>query len=161
MDHDQIIQCIVETFAGLEVLRPADGPGAGDTVIFSDSEHELNPSHRHLFATIITKDYGNYDRLSHPDRPDVFRLNTGVSRNTLRILFGHLPNEEPPGGSLSLRCAHSADASPHLWPSGVGLCAPSQPRDIRVGQTTPGRSVFRRRQPAREEPPAIAVSAFP
>jgi len=35
MDQEAIIQYITETFTGVEVVRPTDGPGAGDTLILS------------------------------------------------------------------------------------------------------------------------------
>src|SRR6185312_10138673 len=35
---------------------------------------------------------------SQLDRPGVYRLNIGVSRDTFRSLFGYLPNEEPVNG---------------------------------------------------------------
>jgi hypothetical protein len=46
------------------------------------------------FATIVTKDYGEYDNASQLDRPDVFRLNVGVGRDTFRTLFGAAPGEQ-------------------------------------------------------------------
>lgn len=93
MDQDDIIQYITETFAGLEVLRPTDGPGAGDTFFYYDPQHDLDPAHRLPFATIVTKDYGEYDNSSRLDRPGVYRLNIGVSRETFRSLFSYAPGE--------------------------------------------------------------------
>jgi Family of unknown function (DUF6194) len=98
MDQETIIHYITETFTGLEVQRPTDGPGAGDTFIFYDPNHDTDPTRRMPFATIVTKDYGDFDNSSHLERPDVFRLNIGVSRETFRSLFGYLPNEEPAEG---------------------------------------------------------------
>ncbi len=94
MDQDAIIQCITDTFAGLEVLRPTDGPGAGDTFFYYDPQHDLDPAHRLPFATIVTKDYGAFDNASKLDRPGVFRLNIGVGRDAFRALFGYAPGEE-------------------------------------------------------------------
>jgi hypothetical protein len=34
MDQEAIINYIAQTFSGLEIQRPDDGPGAGDTFIF-------------------------------------------------------------------------------------------------------------------------------
>jgi hypothetical protein len=45
------------------------------------------------FATIVTKDYGEFDNTSHLDRPDVYRLNIGVSRDTFRAVTGYSPDE--------------------------------------------------------------------
>ena len=87
MDQEQIIQYVTDTFDGLEVQRPTDGPGAGDTFFFYDPEHNIDPQRRLPFATIVTKDYGEYDNKSRLDRPGVFRLNIGVKRKTFRSLF--------------------------------------------------------------------------
>jgi len=94
MDQEAIIQYITETFTGVEVVRPTDGPGAGDTFFFYDPQRNLDPAHRLPFATIVTKDYGDFDDASHLNRPDVFRLNIGVSRDTFRALFGPAPSAE-------------------------------------------------------------------
>lgn len=114
MDEDAIIQHIADTFTGLEVLRPTDGPGAGDTFIFYDPQHDLDPSRRHPFATIVVKDYGEFDNASQLDRPGVFRLNIGVSRDTFRALFGYLPGKE-----ISRRAAYDLAALDQLMPHPV------------------------------------------
>ncbi|HEU5327230.1 MAG TPA: DUF6194 family protein [Thermomicrobiales bacterium] len=89
VDQDAIIQYITETFTGVEVQRPTDGPGAGDTFFFYDPQRNIDPTRRLPFATIVTKDYGDFDNTSNLNRPDVFRLNIGVSRATFQSLFGH------------------------------------------------------------------------
>ena len=93
MDQEAIIQYIADTFAGVEVLRPTDGPGAGDTFFFYDPQRNIDPTRRLPFATLVAKDYDGWDEASKLNRPDVFRLNIGVSRDTFRALFGHPPNE--------------------------------------------------------------------
>lgn len=93
MDQDAIIQYVTGTFTGIAVLRPPDGPGAGDTFFLYDPQHNLEPKRQFPFATIVTKDYSGFDTASHLDRPDVFRLNIGVSRDTFRALFGYPPDE--------------------------------------------------------------------
>jgi hypothetical protein len=103
MDQEDIIQRIMDTFAGVEVLRPTDGPGAGDTFFFTASQRDVDPTRRQPFATIVTKDYGEFDNASQLDRPEVFRLNIGVSRETFRSLFGYLP------GKQSAESAESAE----------------------------------------------------
>lgn len=94
MDQDAIIQYVMDTFTGVEVVRPTDGLGAGDTFFYYDPQHDLDPKRRFPFATIVTKDYGDFDNTSHLNRPDVFRLNIGVSRDTFRALFGYAPGED-------------------------------------------------------------------
>jgi hypothetical protein len=94
MDQDAIIQYVTDTFTGIELLRPTDGPGAGDTFFYYDPQHNLDPTRRLPFATIVTKDYGDFDNTSNLNRPDVFRLNIGVSRDTFRALIGYAPGED-------------------------------------------------------------------
>ena len=94
MDQDAIIQYVADTFAGVEVQRPTDGPGACDTFMFYDPERNIDPTRRLPFATIVTKDYDGFDDASNLDRPDVFRLNIGVGRNTFRALFGDPLSED-------------------------------------------------------------------
>jgi hypothetical protein len=93
VDQDAIIRSVKDTFTGVEVVRPTDGPGAGDT-FFYDPRRDLDPRRRLPFATIVTKDYAGFDEASKLDRPDVFRLNIGVGRDTFRALFGHPPGED-------------------------------------------------------------------
>jgi hypothetical protein len=86
----------MDTFTGLDVLRPDDGLGAGDTFIYYGPHHDLDPARRLPFATIVTKDYSDFDHASHLNRLGVFRLNIGVSRATFRALFGYAPGEDSP-----------------------------------------------------------------
>lgn len=120
MDQDAIIRYIAETFAGLEIVRPTDGIGAGDTFFYYDPQRDLDPAHRLPFATIVTKDYGEYDNTSQLDRPGVFRLNIGVSRAHYRALFGYAPGEAGAGdtdvdfAALDRLMPHPVYA-PQLW----------------------------------------------
>src|SRR5262249_23227179 len=95
MDQDSIIHYIVEALTEVTVVRPSASPGAGDTLCHYDPQHDLETKPRLPFATIVTKDYADFDNASALHRPEVFRLNIGVSRATFRALFGHLPNEDP------------------------------------------------------------------
>lgn len=88
MDQDAIIYYVAATFAGVDILRPDDGPGAGDTFFVYDPERNLEGPQQFPFATIVTKNYGDFDNLSQLDRPGVYRVNVGVSRETFRRLFG-------------------------------------------------------------------------
>jgi hypothetical protein len=40
------------------------------------------------------QDYGDFDNASNLNRPDVFRLNIGVSRDAFRARVGHPPSED-------------------------------------------------------------------
>jgi len=94
IDQDTIIRYVTDTFTGVDVARPTDGPGAGDTFFIYDPQHDLDPKRQFPFATIVTKDYGDFDNASQLNRPNVFRLNIGVSRDTFRALFGYAPGED-------------------------------------------------------------------
>jgi hypothetical protein len=111
MDQETIIQYITDTFTGVEVQRPDDGPGAGDTFFFTAAQRDVYPTRRMPFATIVTKDYSEFDSLSHLDRPGVFRLNVGVSRETFQTLFGYLP-----GKTNADSAKHDFAALDHLMP---------------------------------------------
>jgi uncharacterized protein DUF6194 len=80
MNPEEIAQYIVETFGGVEVV------GSGDSFFFYDPGRDTPPDRRLPFATLVTGD--RYDQASDLDRPDVFRLNIGVSPATFRSLFG-------------------------------------------------------------------------
>ena len=81
MDAEAVTQYITETFAGVDVAV-----AAGYTFFFYDPGPSLPLEKKFPFATLITKD-NEYDRVSNLDRPGVFRLNVGVSRQTYRSLF--------------------------------------------------------------------------
>lgn len=56
MDELAIVEYIAQTFAGVDVVRPAESPGAGDTFFIDDPERNLSDKQRFPFATIVTKD---------------------------------------------------------------------------------------------------------
>lgn len=76
MDEQTMHQYIVETFADVETAS-----NFGYTFYFYRDDHMLP------FATLIAAD-NEYDRVSRLDRPGVFRLNVGVSKQTFQQLFG-------------------------------------------------------------------------
>jgi hypothetical protein len=71
VDQDAIIQYVMDTFTGVEVIRPTGGPGAVDTFFFYDPQHNLNPKRRFPLATIVTKDCGDFDGASNLSRRGV------------------------------------------------------------------------------------------
>lgn len=86
-------QYITDTFAGIDVDVASRDSGApevawGDSFFFYDPDRTLPPDRRMPFATIVTKDYGDFDCASNLNRPSVFRLNVGVSKQTYQSLFG-------------------------------------------------------------------------
>lgn len=96
MDQEAIIRYIRGTFDGVDLLQP--GPGSepaiaiGDSFFSYDPHGDLPGEKKFSFATIVIKDYGDFDSLSKLDREGVYRLNIGVSRKTYESLFG-----KPPG----------------------------------------------------------------
>src|SRR6266849_120918 len=161
MDQASIIQYIAEPFAGVDVVSPTDGVGAGDTFFSYDPERNLDPKHRFPFATIVTKDYGEFDCASNLNRPGVFRLNIGLGKDTYRSLFG--PQPAAPGEAGAVDTGHDFAAldqamprSPHCirclprrtsWPSAGRLdarpadeCWPAVRSGERAGRAPPARS---------------------
>jgi hypothetical protein len=88
VDQDAIIQYVAETFEGVDIMRPDDGPGAGDTFFIYDPDRNLEPKQQMPFATLVSKDYGDFDNTSNLNRPGVFRLNIGLSRDTFKSVAG-------------------------------------------------------------------------
>ncbi|HLH25188.1 MAG TPA: DUF6194 family protein [Chloroflexota bacterium] len=117
MDPDAIIQYIRDTFADVDVLTVTEGIAAGDTFFMYDPDQRLDPKHRFPFATIVTKDYGDFDCASNLNRPGVFRLNVGVSRDTYRSLFG--PPPAPPGAGVPVSTGHDFTTLDQLLPHPV------------------------------------------
>ena len=76
MTESEVVDYLTKTFPGVETTT-----AFGYTFFFYRSERKLP------FATLIASDQ-DYDRLSNLDRPDVFRLNIGISKQTFQSLFG-------------------------------------------------------------------------
>jgi hypothetical protein len=76
MNESSVVDYITNTFPGVET-----DTNFGYTFFFYRSDHKLP------FATLIASDY-EYDRISNLDRPGVFRLNIGISKQTFQSLFG-------------------------------------------------------------------------
>ncbi len=76
MDEKGITDYIMNTFAGVETMTTL-----GYTFFFYGSDRMLQ------FTTIATAD-NEGDRASNLDRPGVFRLNIGVSKQTFQALLG-------------------------------------------------------------------------
>ncbi len=101
MDEAAFIAAMSEAFPGVEAMTASEATGApemawGDTFFFYNPD--ALPENRMVpFATIVTKDYGDFDRASNLNRPGVFRLNIGVSPKAYTALFG-----PPPRGGASV-----------------------------------------------------------
>jgi Family of unknown function (DUF6194) len=117
LDQAAIIQYIADTFAGVDVVTATEGIPAGDTFFIYDPDRNLEPKQQRPFATIVTKDYGDFDRASNLNRSGVFRLNIGVGRDTYRSLFG--PQPSPPGAAGVVDTGHDFTALDQLLPHPV------------------------------------------
>lgn len=78
MNETALIQYITETFDNIHIAT-ADG----NSFFFVGPYGE---SHKFPFATLVTNDL--YDQVSDLNRPEVYRLNIGVSKQTYQSLFG-------------------------------------------------------------------------
>ena len=76
MNESAVVDYITTTFPGIETTI-----AFGYTFFFYRSERKLP------FATLSSSDQ-EYDRISNLDRPGVFRLNIGISKQTFQSLFG-------------------------------------------------------------------------
>jgi hypothetical protein len=149
MDQEAIIQYVADTCPGVDISRPTDGPGAGDTFFIYDPRHDLQPTQQIPFATIVTKDYGDFDCTSQLDRPGVFRLNIGVSRDTFRTLFG-----DPPRADATERPDYDFAALDRLMPHPV--YAPQS----WVCALNPGPETFEAMKPLLAEAYSRAVTRY-
>ena len=76
MDESAVIDYIMKTFPKVETVTEY-----GYDMFFYRSDRKLS------FATLISSDY-DYDHVSNLNRPGVYRLNIGVSKQTFQSLFG-------------------------------------------------------------------------
>lgn len=106
MDQASITKFITDTFPGVEALVGSQAAGSpeiawGDSFFMYDPDQKLEPNRKFPFATIVTKDYGDFDNASNLNRPGVYRLNIGVSKETYRSLFGPPPRAPNPGSTIA------------------------------------------------------------
>ncbi|HKW71185.1 MAG TPA: DUF6194 family protein [Candidatus Dormibacteraeota bacterium] len=143
MDEDSIREFVATVYSGVDVQVASAENGApevawGDTFFIYDPNRNFQGPRRFPFATIVTKDYGDFDKASDLNRPGVFRLNIGVSKETYRSLF--------PGDS-----DHDFTASDVLMPH------PVYGRNHWVCVLNPGEATFENVKPLLKEAYQIAV----
>ncbi len=80
MDETAVREYIRHMGEGINILS-----ASGDSYIYYDPTGGVAPDYRFPFATLITGD--RHDQASNLDRPDVYRLNVGVSKATFQRLF--------------------------------------------------------------------------
>ncbi len=81
MNEAEVSQYITATFDGVDVVV-----ASGDSFFFYNPDINVPPDHTFPFVTLVTSD-GN-DDFSNLNRPETFRLNIGLSKQTFRTLFG-------------------------------------------------------------------------
>jgi len=106
MDQASITKYITDTFPGVEALVGSQEAGSpeiawGDSFFIYDPDRRLEPNRKFPFATIVTKDYGDFDNASNLNRPGIFRLNIGVSKETYHSLFGPPPAAPSTGSAVA------------------------------------------------------------
>lgn len=84
MDETLIREYLVTSFPDIGITD-----ASGDSYFFTD------PEKMHPFATLVTSDA--HDQVSSLNRPGVYRLNIGVSKQTFGNLFG--PDRVDTGGA--------------------------------------------------------------
>ena len=87
MEQEEIRDYVARTFSDVTVQIASKDDGApevawGDTFFIHKDD-----SHQFPFATIVIKDYGDFDNASNLNREGVWRLNIGVSKQTFDRLF--------------------------------------------------------------------------
>jgi hypothetical protein len=81
MNEAEMSRYITETYQGVDVVT-----NAGDSFFFYNPDPNVPPDHMFPMVTLVTSDIN--DQFSDLNRPSVFRLNIGVSKQTFRSLFG-------------------------------------------------------------------------
>jgi hypothetical protein len=94
VNENELSQYICNTFKGVDVVTSPDN----SFFFFYNPDPAIPADHMFPFATLVTSDF--HDQFSDLNRPDVFRLNIGVSKQTFRALF-----------KLSDRSANTEDES--------------------------------------------------
>jgi hypothetical protein len=95
MKETEITQYITDTFADVKI-----------TVHEENSFFSYDPEQKFPFATLMTNDVN--DQASNLNRPSIFRLNIGVSRETYQAMFGPQPSFAPNGGVINTGHDYSA-----------------------------------------------------
>jgi hypothetical protein len=89
---ETLITSYIASLAGVEVQVASAENGApevawGDSFFFYDPDRRLVGANKFPFATIVTKDYKDFDNQSQLNRDGVFRLNIGLSPESYDSLF--------------------------------------------------------------------------
>lgn len=143
MDEESIRRYVATTFDGINVMIGSPEAGSpelawGDTFFIYDPERNLPDSRQFPFATIVNKDYGEFDNASNLNRDGVYRLNIGVSKETFERLFPEASHHD--FSALDMLMPHPIYAQYHF-----------------VGVLNPGDTTFEELKPLLSEAYEIAV----
>lgn len=105
MDEEIVSRFICEGFPGVET-----------TIAYGYTFYFYGAGRKHPFATLAHED-NPYDNASQLDRPGVYRLNIGVSREAYRSLFGSHPLA--PGASGVVETGHDFTVLDQILPHPV------------------------------------------
>lgn len=81
MNEVEISQYITDTFKGVDVVINSE-----TSFFFYNPDSNILPDHKFPFVTIVTNDL--HDQFSNLNRPSIFRLNIGISKQTFQSLLG-------------------------------------------------------------------------
>jgi Family of unknown function (DUF6194) len=104
MNESKVIQYITETFDDVKI-----------TTHEGNSFFSYDPEQKFPFATLVINDVN--DQASDLNRPSVFRLNIGASRETYQSMFGPQPTFARDGGVINT--GHDFTALDQLMPHPV------------------------------------------
>jgi hypothetical protein len=87
MTREEVIRYVNEALQGTLVVVASEENGApevawGDTFFTYDPDRVIPPEKQFPYATVVINDYPGFDEASNLTRPDVFRVNVWVSRET-------------------------------------------------------------------------------
>ena len=126
MDEDAIRRQIAAAYDGVDVQVAGPGDGSPEVAWGDTFFMHREDKHHFPFATIVTKDYGDFDNLSDLNREGVWRLNIGVSKDTFDRLF---PEEQTHDhAALDVLMPHPVYAQNHF----VSILNPSEASFQRV-----------------------------
>jgi hypothetical protein len=87
VDQDAIRRFIAGNFDDVEVQIAGPNDGSPEVAWGDTFFMQRDDVHHFPFATIVTKDYGDFDNQSNLNREGVFRLNIGIGKKTFDRLF--------------------------------------------------------------------------
>jgi Family of unknown function (DUF6194) len=94
VNTETISAYLVATFPNVAATLASEETGAPE-VAWGDYFFFYGVDRLHPFATIVTKDYPDFDTASNLNRDGVYRLNIGLSRETYDLLLANESHADP------------------------------------------------------------------